>query len=311
MIDVSVILPAYNAARFIRRAVDSALAQDGVSVEVIAVNDASKDDTLAVLRELAQTRPGLRVLDNAANLGPGGTRNAGIAAAQGRWIAILDADDAFAPGRLARLVSVAEGQGAGIVADLPVFYDMAAGQAARTQLPASGAVQEVRQADFLEPDSATGLDFGLLKPMFRADLRDRWHYAEGVRHGEDFELYFDLTGQGERFLLLHEALYVFSTRIGEISGSFSPGSVTDVDYRGIAAQSRRLAARADLDAGMRELLAVREANALRANRRYGWTALRKRDKARLFAWLKRDPANRRDMLAMVMAKLRGHRGLPD
>lgn len=309
MIDVSVILPAYNAARFIGRAVDSALSQENVSVEVIAVNDASSDDTLAVLHKLAETRPGLRVLDNARNLGPGGTRNAGIAAAQGRWIAVLDADDAYAAGRLARLLQVAGDLE--IIADLPVFYDLAAGQAARTQLPASGVLQELRQADFLQNDPATGLDLGLLKPMFRTDLRDRWRYAEGVRHGEDFELYFDLTGQGARFGLLHEALYVFSTRIGEISGSYSPGSVTDVDYRGIAAQSRRLAARPDLDAGLRELLAGREASALRANRRYGWTALRKRDASRLWAWLRRDPANRTEMLAMIAAKLRGHRGLPD
>lgn len=307
MIDVSVILPAYNAARFIGRAVDSALSQKGVTIEVIAVNDASSDDTLAVLHKLAETRAGLRVLDNPRNLGPGGTRNAGIAAAQGRWIAVLDADDAYAEGRLARLLAVAGDLE--IVADLPVFYDLTAGQAAPTQLPASGAVQELTQADFLQPDPVTGLDLGLLKPMFRAELRDRWHYADGVRHGEDFELYFDLTGQGVRFGLLHQALYVFSTRIGEISGSYSPGSVTDVDYRGIAAQSRRLALRVGPD--MQALLAAREASALRANRRYGWTALRKRDGARLWAWLRRDPANRTEMLAMIVAKLRGHRGLPD
>lgn len=314
---VSVVIPCYNAARFVGRAVASALNQTGVVCEVIAVNDASSDDTTAVLAGLARAHPGLRVLDNPANLGPAGTRNRGIAAATGDWVALLDADDAFAPGRLARLIGVAEAEGVEILSDLPVLHDLAADSAAPVQLPADGSLQRLEQADLLRPDPASGLDFGLLKPVFRRSLAEAglWVYPETLRHGEDFALYFDLLGRGVPFAVLHEAHYIFSTRIGAVSGAYSPGSVTQVDYRAIAAYAETLSARhnsgSEADRALQALLAARVTFALRQNRIYGWTALRKRDLPRLGRWLRADRRNVAELGRMIAAKLGGHRGLPD
>lgn len=314
---VSVVIPAYNCARFFPRALASVQAQEGVTLEIVAVNDASTDDTLAVLRRLAAGEPRLRVVDNPRNLGPAGTRNAGIAAARGEWVAGLDADDAFAPGRLARLIATAEAEGLDIIADLLVLFDLAAGQAAPEQMPASGKVDRLRLADLLRPDPETGLDLGLLKPVFRRRLaRDGlWRYPGELRHGEDFALYFDLVGRGIPFGLLREAHYLFSTRIGAISGEYSPGSVTKVDYRGVAAHAadlaRRTRAGAAPDPEVLTLLEERQARLLRMNRIHGWTALRKRNWGQLRFWLGQHPDNRGEMLRMMLAKLRGHRGLPD
>lgn len=322
---LSVVIPAWNAARFISRAITSALTgQDGpveggtVQVtEIIVVDDQSTDDTLAVVRSLAATEPRLRLLQNPQNMGPGGTRNAGIRAATGDWIAVLDADDAYAPGRLPRLVDTALRHDLSIIADLPVLYDLAAGARAPTQLPASGRLVQLSLGDLLRPDPDTGLDLGLLKPVFHRRLATEklWHYPEAVRHGEDFALYFDLVSRGEAFGLLHEAHYIFSTRIGEISGSYSPGSVTDVDYRAIAAHAeslaRAMAAKPGTAPEVLTLLQERSARALRQNRIYGWTLLRKRQGQRLKNWLLQDAGNRREMLGMIRAKLAGHRGLPD
>ena len=322
---VSVVIPAWNAANFIPRAIASALtAQDGHAqgnavqvTEVIVIDDHSSDDTLAVVQRLAETEPRLKLLQTPQNLGPGGSRNAGIKAATGDWIAVLDADDAYAPGRLPRLVDTALRNDFSIIADLPVLYDLAAKSSAPTQLPASGRLVQLGLADLLRPDPDTGLDLGLLKPVFHRRLvaEDLWHYPEAVRHGEDFALYFDLVKRGEAFGLLHEAHYIFSTRIGEISGSYSPGSVTNVDYRAIAAQAEELARQmAEQPGASPEVLALLQARAIRAlrqNRIHGWTLLRKRQGRRLKNWLLSTPANRRDMMQMVLAKLTGHRGLPD
>ena len=315
--EVSVVIPAYNCAHFVERAIASALAQAGVGIEIVAVNDASTDETLAVLRRLAGAEPRLRVIDNPRNLGPAGTRNAGIAAARGEWIAGLDADDAFAPGRLARLIAVAQAEGLDIIADLLLLYDLAADAPAPQQLPASGGVDRLRLADLLRPDPRTELDLGLLKPMFRRRLAEEglWHYPGELRHGEDFALYFDLIGWDVPFGLLREAHYVFSTRIGAISGEYSPGSVTKVDYRGVAAHAadlaRRYGARPGAQSEVLALLAERQGRLLRMNRIYGWTALRKRNWPQLRDWLRQDARNRREMWSMVRAKLTGHRGLPD
>lgn len=314
---VSVVIPAYNCARFFGRALASVQAQDGVALEIIAVNDASSDGTLAELHRLAQIEPRLRVIDNPQNLGPAGTRNAGIAAARGEWIAGLDADDAFAPGRLGRLLAVAEAEGLDVIADLLILFDLSAGQPAPEQMPASGRVDRLRLADLLRPDPETALDLGLLKPMFRRRLavEGLWHYPGQLRHGEDFALYFDLIDRGVPFGLLREAHYLFSTRIGAISGEYSPGSVTKVDYRGVAAHAAELAgqygAGAAPDPEVMALLEARQTRLLRMNRIHGWTALRKRNWAQLRFWLGQHPDNKAEMRRMIMAKIGGHRGLPD
>jgi glycosyltransferase involved in cell wall biosynthesis len=94
---VSVIIPAYNAASTVAETVESALAQDHVAKEVIVVNDGSKDDTLAVLQRFGSR---IRVVDQ-PNAGPPAARNNGMAAAQGDYIAFLDADDVWIQGKLA------------------------------------------------------------------------------------------------------------------------------------------------------------------------------------------------------------------
>lgn len=315
---VTVIIPAYNAARYLPRAVASALAQDNISTpQVVIVDDASTDDTAQVIADLSAAHPTVEGHANDRNMGPGGTRNHAISHATGDWIAILDADDAYLPGRLARLIATAEAEALDVIADLPVFWDLAAECAAPEQMPASGAVSRPGIVDFLRPDAETELDLGLLKPVFRRHLAEKgqWHYPEDIRHGEDSALYIALVHAGVSFGFLREAHYLFSTRIGAVSGQYSPGSVTDVDYLSLAAQSKalgaQLAAQGVVDADLDRVLETRYADMLRMNRIYGWTTLRKRDWPRFKRWLAQSPENRTALVKMVMAKLRGHRGLPD
>ena len=93
---VSVVIPAYNCARFIREALDSALAQDYPGVEVIVVDDGSTDETGAILASYgAQIR-----LISQRNRGCAAARNAGVAHARGKYIAFLDGDDAWWPWKI-------------------------------------------------------------------------------------------------------------------------------------------------------------------------------------------------------------------
>lgn len=317
---VSVVIPAYKAQAFVGRAARSALSQTGVQVEVIAVDDASPDGTLAALQALADADPRVRVISNPRNAGPSVSRNRGIDAARGDWIAILDADDAYAPGRLARLTALAETGGFDIVADIPLFYDLAAGQAADAQLAADGGVETLTLERLLEATVSLNapLDYGLLKPMFRAELaRDGvWRYPEGVRHGEDFLVYFDVLLAERRFGVLHEPLYVFSTRIGGASGAFSPGSVTKVDYRGIAADTVALMARVEAlpihparRSAINGYLNRRIERLDVLNAAYGWTTLRKGAFRRHFDWLTQDWRNGMVLAKIVLAKILSGRWL--
>ena len=101
---VSVVIPAYNAAGVLSQCVSSVLAQEGVEVEVVIVDDGSADDTLAVATGLAEADPRVRVVSK-PNGGVSSARNAGLDAATGEVVVFVDADDALVPGALASVCS--------------------------------------------------------------------------------------------------------------------------------------------------------------------------------------------------------------
>lgn len=99
---VSTIIPTHNRADLLPAAIESVLAEDGVSQEVIVVDDSSTDDTAAVA-----ARYPVRYLRVQCGR-PSGTRNAGIREARGKYLAFLDDDDVRLPGALAALLAPLE-----------------------------------------------------------------------------------------------------------------------------------------------------------------------------------------------------------
>lgn len=101
---VSVVIPCYNAARTILRAVDSVRAQDSAPTEIIVVDDASTDGSRDVLA--AKAGKEVRVIYLDRNQGAAAARNAGIEASSGEFISFLDADDEWLPTKLSRQLAV-------------------------------------------------------------------------------------------------------------------------------------------------------------------------------------------------------------
>jgi glycosyltransferase involved in cell wall biosynthesis len=97
---VSVAIPVYNAARYVREAVESALAQPETA-EVLLVEDGSPDNSLAVCRELAAEHATVRLLrhPDGGNRGAGASRNLAVRQSNCDYVAFLDADDFYLPGR--------------------------------------------------------------------------------------------------------------------------------------------------------------------------------------------------------------------
>lgn len=99
---ISVIIPAYDAERWLSRAVASCLSQTLPPTEIIIIDDASRDGTHAAAQALAAQHHEVRVLKQAYNRGPSAARNRGVAESRGDFIAFLDADDFWQPEKLQR-----------------------------------------------------------------------------------------------------------------------------------------------------------------------------------------------------------------
>lgn len=108
--DVSVVIPAYNAASFVIDALESIVTQTSLPAEVFVIDDGSTDRTNQLVRDWIETsRPPFPVkLIHHANVGLPATRNVGIRNASSRWIALLDADDIWESSHLAELCKAAE-----------------------------------------------------------------------------------------------------------------------------------------------------------------------------------------------------------
>jgi glycosyltransferase involved in cell wall biosynthesis len=102
---VSIVIPSYNHAAFIGDAVRSVLGQTFSDLELIVIDDGSRDATPYILRQLAATDTRIRLIVR-TNRGAAATINEGVQMAKGRWIGILNSDDSYAPTRVERMLSV-------------------------------------------------------------------------------------------------------------------------------------------------------------------------------------------------------------
>ncbi len=217
--DATFVIAAYNAADTITRSIESALAQDGVAVEVIVVDDCSADATAALVAGIRDTR--VRLIALAQNRGPGGARNAGFAAARGRWIAILDSDDTVMPNRLKRMIERAEAAQAQIVVD---NLDVISRDGKSTRMfseAALAALPELTLASFIESNVIfrSEHNFGYMKPVFERRFIEAHglRFDEALRIGEDYILLASALACGGRCAVEPSAGYIYHIREGSIS----------------------------------------------------------------------------------------------
>jgi glycosyltransferase involved in cell wall biosynthesis len=221
-VPVSIIIPAHNAAGFLDKAVASARRQTHQEVEIIIVNDGSSDATGAVARGLAAADPRVIAIDLAETRGVSAARNAALARASGDWVAVLDADDRFAPQRIARLLELAAATGADMVADNLEMRDFSTdamlGLAFAEDWVGGGDVS-LRQVLERDIPGQRPREMGFMKPMIRRALIEahQIRYVEGLPASEDLLFYVDCLRAGARLRLLDDALYIYSVRPGSIS----------------------------------------------------------------------------------------------
>ncbi len=223
-VTVSVVIPALNAAAYLGGAIESALAQTLSDLEVVVVDDGSTDATSAIVQGFMARDGRVRLIRHEAPRGVSAARNAALRTAVGDWIAPLDADDAFTPDRLARLVAEAEARGLDGLADNLQLTDFATKAPLGLAFPAIWMMEDkpLTLDQLLDRDTPGNYDFrpfGLIKPILRRDRLEalRFAYAPDIAFAEDFLLYAELILAGARLGVTEAAMYVYAVRPGSAS----------------------------------------------------------------------------------------------
>ncbi len=183
---VSVVIPTYNRAQQIARAIDSVIAQTGTDCEIIVVDDGSRDATGDVVRRYGDRVRYVRQ-DNA---GPSAARNRGWRMARHDWIAFLDSDDLWKPGKLQRQMELVERTGTRVCfTDIEVMGVVEPAEAVPTPGPAGKEVFAEPFELILQPARVLYVQSMLIRPEL---LNRVGGFDERLRVGEDTKLIYEL-----------------------------------------------------------------------------------------------------------------------
>jgi len=189
---VSVVICCFNYARYLPQAVQSCIGQQDVLVDVIIVDDASTDDSLAVAQALAKRHPNVSVLSNAENAGPVQAFNEGARTAIGEFLVRLDADDLLTPGSLSRATLVAQAfPSVGLVYGHPLHFS---GQLLPKPRLRATAWTVWPGLEWLTDRCRTGRNV-ITSPevLMRRSLLDDVGYLAPLAHSHDMELWLRLS----------------------------------------------------------------------------------------------------------------------
>jgi succinoglycan biosynthesis protein ExoO len=304
---VSIVMPTYNAASFVGRAVDSVRAQTVTNWELLIVDDCSTDSTMDVVNALVATDARIRVIRLEQNGGPSVARNRGFDEARGEWIAIIDADDAYLPDRLEKLLAAT--QDLDMVADPLLYFDAGAAKTARTwRLPEHAPKWTL--AGLFDSHRPRSDSYAILKPLFKRSFLNEHglRYRPTYRYAEDFILYADVLRKGARAGVIPSAHYLYTMPIGSLSKAPSGRSKTLINGRVFLDQLKAFeeAERAHLtDDEYRALMQCYDARL-----QYTWVVdfkahLRKRRLGTAVGALVRHPVILKDIAAVMRRRLLG------
>jgi len=206
MIDISVIIPCYNAQRYLNVCLESLKAQKTPLIQMIFIDDGSTDETGAMLDAFARSEPRAQVI-HTQNRGVSAARNTGIAHAEGRYITFMDADDALEEASFAKLHQAAVRTGAQILSANHTLFDES--RSCRIPVEIEPVVQQpaeiVREIIHMHRIYNNIWNKLYVRELFADGLA----LDERVRIGEDALLNLQLYLRAKRVAHLSECTYVY------------------------------------------------------------------------------------------------------
>jgi glycosyltransferase involved in cell wall biosynthesis len=179
MILFSIIIPTYNRAAFIKKAVDSVLAQTYANWELLIIDDASTDNTAELLTQYYDAR--IHILKNESNIERSASRNKGIAQAKGDYICFLDSDDYFLPQHLASLqLSISKSNQSSALFHTGV----------EQHIVQQGIVKKINRQSFRNPvETVIACHIPVITVAIHQKILKQFQFDESMRINEDVYLF--------------------------------------------------------------------------------------------------------------------------
>ena len=215
---ISIIIPLYNAARFIAETLQSVQAQTYTDWECIVVDDGSTDNGAEIVQRIAQADMRIRYVYQ-SNAGPSAARNHGLRLAKGDYIQFLDADDWFPPQRFENMLAAYARTEENVI--LYSGLCLGAEDDIHQHMPYS-AHTNVGDIDFKRMYGGFGREFSFIPGaiLFPAAYLKHVQWNEAMRASEDWDYYLQLTQQGYTFRNLPEELFVYRLVGGGLSHNY-------------------------------------------------------------------------------------------
>lgn len=233
-VKVSIIIPAFNASIYIQETLESVINQTENDLEIIVSDDFSTDNTVAVVEGMIKNDCRIKLIKNKQNKGPSYARNRAISEANGKWIALLDADDFYHKDRLKELIKIGEEYNADLVAD-NMYYVNENGE---NPIIAIKNVQSNNKHAILSTNSyiqndlpvELGFTYGFLQPIIRKKFLYRHNitYDETTRLGEDFILSTECLLNGAKFVLSYDAFYYYRSVSNSITNNYGKNALLEL-----------------------------------------------------------------------------------
>ena len=227
---VSVVMAVHNGARYVRLAIDSVLAQDLTDLELVIVDDGSSDETPAIIASYADAR--IVYVRNQTNLGQTRSLNVGLARARAEFVARIDADDVYLPGKLSRQYALMQSRSDVAICGTAAIKIDADGNAFGTYVPPTRS-DDVR---FVLCQRVPVCHVSVI--MRRASILAVGGYDERYRYAADYALWSVLAQSVPRSVNLDERLMLYQEfRVARAVHKI--GTAGDEGARSCAGTSRR------------------------------------------------------------------------
>ena len=216
---VQIVIPVYNSAKYLKRCLDSLLEQTYPSWEAIMVNDASKDNSIEIMKEYQAKDERLVIYDMEENQGVSKVRNFALTKLSEKYTAFLDSDDFWEKDMLEVMVEKAESENADVV-QCRYFYDYAGG---RQVLP-KGVFKEDTAIDKnhikkIYYKMATGINMNhVCMKLIRTELIKDIRFDPTLRTAEDLKFCTELFCKVESYYFINRAFYHYCRNEESLTG---------------------------------------------------------------------------------------------